>query len=38
MAEPPKSLAGRLGWLLLIWAASIAILGVVAWLIRLVLL
>ena len=38
MAEPPKSFAVRLGWLLLIWAASIAVLGVVAWLIRLVLL
>ncbi len=27
--------ARRLGWLVLIWAASVAVLGAVAWLIRL---
>jgi hypothetical protein len=27
--------AKRLGWFVLIWAASVAALGVVAWLIRL---
>lgn len=25
----------RLGWMVLIWAASVAVLGVVAWLLRL---
>ena len=30
-------LAKRLGWFVLIWALSVALLGAVAWLIRLVL-
>jgi len=37
--EPPRpvvppSRLGRLGWLIVIWAASVLALGVVAWLIR----
>jgi hypothetical protein len=32
-----KSLAQRLGWFILIWALSVATIGAVAWLIRLVL-
>jgi hypothetical protein len=36
--EPPKPLAERLGWFVLIWALSVAAIGIVAWLIRLVLL
>jgi len=36
--EPPKPLAKRLGWFALIWAASVAALGAIAWLIRSVLL
>jgi len=38
MKDEPKPLAKRLGWLLLIWTLSVAALGAVAWLIRLVLL
>ena len=38
MDGPPKSLVGRLGWLVLIWTLSVAALATVAWLIRLVLL
>jgi hypothetical protein len=38
MESPPKSLAARLGWLVLIWALSVAALAIVAWLIRLALL
>ncbi|QDF97828.1 DUF2474 domain-containing protein [Azoarcus sp. DD4] len=32
--ERRASHLGRLGWLVVIWAASVAALGVVAWLIR----
>lgn len=32
--ERRASRLGRLGWLIVIWAASVAALGVVAWLIR----
>jgi hypothetical protein len=35
---PPKPLAQRLGWFMLIWTGSVAALALVAWLIRLVLL
>ena len=35
-AAPPASWPRRLGWLLLIWAASVAALGVAAWLLRVV--
>lgn len=38
MTNPPevkKPLWHRLGWLVLIWAASVASLGVFAWLLRL---
>ena len=38
MEGPPKSLAQRLGWFVLIWAVSVTALAIVAWLIRLVLL
>ena len=38
MEGPPKSLAQRLGWLILIWALSVAALAIVAWLIRLAIL
>lgn len=31
----PSTLTQRLGWLVLIWACSIASLGLVAWLMRL---
>ncbi len=34
----PQPLAKRLGWFLAIWALSVAAVGTVAWLIRLVLL
>jgi Protein of unknown function (DUF2474) len=33
--EEKKPLWQRLGWLVLIWACSVATLGVVAWLLRL---
>lgn len=33
--NPPGTLAQRLGWLVLIWGCSIAALGLVAWLMRL---
>ncbi len=35
MAEREPPLIRRLGWMALIWAASVAVLGVVAWLLRL---
>lgn len=31
---PPRPFLVRLGWLVAIWAASVAALGVVAWLLR----
>ena len=34
-AEPSGSRWGRLAWLILIWTANIAALGVLAWVIRL---
>ncbi|MBK4990841.1 MULTISPECIES: DUF2474 domain-containing protein [Pseudomonas] len=34
-AEQKKPLWQRLGWLLLIWAMSVAALGVAAWVMRL---
>ena len=37
MEQPPKPLAQRLGWFVLIWALSVAAIGMVAWLIRLAL-
>ncbi|HSJ77099.1 MAG TPA: DUF2474 domain-containing protein [Erythrobacter sp.] len=36
--EPSKPLAQRLGWFVLIWALSVAVIGAVGWLIRSVLL
>ncbi len=33
--RPPRSFAKRLGWLALIWVASVLTLGGVAWLMRL---
>ena len=36
--EPAKPLLQRIGWFMLIWAASVAALAIVAWLIRIVLL
>ena len=35
---PPKPLAQRLGWFVLIWALSVVALAIIAWLIRMVLL
>ena len=35
MEEPTAPLWKRLAWMAGIWAASVAVLGVVAWLIRL---
>lgn len=35
MAAPRPSWLKRLGWLLAIWTASVAVLGLMAWLIRL---
>jgi hypothetical protein len=32
--EPCKPVWRRLGWLLILWAASVAALGVFAWLLR----
>ena len=36
-SEEQRPLAQRLGWFVLIWALSVAAIGIVAWLIRLVL-
>lgn len=38
METPPKPLAQRLGWFVLIWGISVVALAIVAWLIRMVLL
>jgi hypothetical protein len=35
MARDWRSWLGRLGWLVLLWAAGVATLGAVAWLLRL---
>jgi hypothetical protein len=32
--EPPDSLAKRLAWFAALWCASVAVLGVCAWLLR----
>lgn len=34
VARPPAPLLARLGWLVGLWAAGVAALGVVAWLLR----
>lgn len=35
MAQPPDSLWRRLGWLVVLWTASVATLGAAAWLLKL---
>lgn len=34
LARPPSTLLGRIGWLVGLWAAGVAALGVIAWLLR----
>lgn len=35
MSAPPDSWLGRLGWLVLLWAAGVGALALTAWLLRL---